>query len=205
VDRVTRSTNTTYHPRWWLHGVIFPDPRPLRPFRPWGTSRRPLLTGFTQYRQQGRGGGLGAPPARLSAAPRQHRGSAGRGIEVTLCDLRWSRAARTVPPICATVGDGWVGLESAPNARICVRPRRRRDSQPAPNRSRPGATVNATLTAVREFVRFCAGTGLIGTAVAERLPEVIVRFDPDDGSGRARRMRDVCPCRGRGRQGRLAP
>jgi integrase/recombinase XerD len=38
-------------------------------------------------------------------------------------------------------------------------------------RLRSGATVNATLTAVCEFLRFCARTGLIEAAVAERLSE----------------------------------
>ena len=38
-------------------------------------------------------------------------------------------------------------------------------------RLRSGATVNATLTAVCEFLRFCARTGVIEQAVAERLSE----------------------------------
>ena len=38
-------------------------------------------------------------------------------------------------------------------------------------RLRSGATVNATLTAVCEFLRFCARTGLIDMAVAEQLSE----------------------------------
>jgi integrase len=46
-------------------------------------------------------------------------------------------------------------------------------------RLRSGATVNATLTAVCEFLRFCAGTGLIEAAVAERLSEPRwLRFTP---------------------------
>jgi integrase/recombinase XerD len=44
---------------------------------------------------------------------------------------------------------------------------------------RSGATVNATLTAVCEFLRFCARTGLIEAAVAERLSEPRwLRFTP---------------------------
>jgi integrase len=38
-------------------------------------------------------------------------------------------------------------------------------------RLRSGATVNATLTAVCEFLRFCARTGLIDMAVADQLSE----------------------------------
>ena len=46
-------------------------------------------------------------------------------------------------------------------------------------RLRSGATVNATLTAVCEFLRFCARTGLIEQAVAERLSEPRwLRFTP---------------------------
>ena len=46
-------------------------------------------------------------------------------------------------------------------------------------RLRSGATVNATLTAVCEFLRFCARTGLIEAAVAERLSEPRwLRFTP---------------------------
>lgn len=46
-------------------------------------------------------------------------------------------------------------------------------------RARSGATVNATLTAVCEFLRFCARTGLIDMAVAERLSEPRwLRFTP---------------------------
>jgi integrase/recombinase XerD len=46
-------------------------------------------------------------------------------------------------------------------------------------RLRSGATVNATLTAVCEFLRFCARTGVIEAAVAERLSEPRwLRFTP---------------------------
>ncbi len=46
-------------------------------------------------------------------------------------------------------------------------------------RLRSGATVNATLTAVCEFLRFCARTGLIDMAVAEQLSEPRwLRFTP---------------------------
>jgi integrase/recombinase XerD len=38
-------------------------------------------------------------------------------------------------------------------------------------RARSGSTVNAILTAVCELLRFCARSGLIETAVAERLSE----------------------------------
>ena len=61
-------------------------------------------------------------------------------------------------------------------------------------RLRSGATVNATLTAVCEFLRFCARTGLIEAAVAERLSEPRwLRFTPpgfDTGeSGQFRTVR----------------
>ena len=46
-----------------------------------------------------------------------------------------------------------------------------------------GATVNAILTAVCEFLRFCARTGLIDQAVADRLSEPRwLRFVPTWGS-----------------------
>src|SRR4030095_5343996 len=46
-------------------------------------------------------------------------------------------------------------------------------------RLRSGTTVNATLTAVCEFLRLCARTGLIDLAVAERLSEPRwLRFTP---------------------------
>jgi integrase/recombinase XerD len=46
-------------------------------------------------------------------------------------------------------------------------------------RLRSGATVNATLTAVCEFLRFCARTGVIGQAVAGQLSEPRwLRFTP---------------------------
>lgn len=46
-------------------------------------------------------------------------------------------------------------------------------------RRRAGSTVNATLTAVCEFLRFCARTGVIDAAVADRLSEPRwLRFTP---------------------------
>src|ERR1700747_1604158 len=46
-------------------------------------------------------------------------------------------------------------------------------------RLRSGATVNAILTAVCEFLRFCARTGVIEQAVADRLSEPRwLRFTP---------------------------
>jgi integrase/recombinase XerD len=61
-------------------------------------------------------------------------------------------------------------------------------------RLRSGATVNATLTAVCEFLRFCARTWLVEQAVAERLSEPRwLRFTPpgfDPGeSGQFRTVR----------------
>jgi integrase/recombinase XerD len=61
-------------------------------------------------------------------------------------------------------------------------------------RLRSGTTVNATLTAVCEFLRFCARTGVIDMAVAERLSEPRwLRFTPpgfDTGeSGQFRAVR----------------
>jgi integrase/recombinase XerD len=61
-------------------------------------------------------------------------------------------------------------------------------------RVRSGSTVNAVLTAVCEFLRFCARTGVIEEAVAERLSEPrFLRFTPpgfDPGeSGQFRRVR----------------
>jgi integrase len=56
-----------------------------------------------------------------------------------------------------------------------------------PRRLRTGATVNAVLIAVCEFLRFCARTGLIDQAVADRLSEPrFLRFLPpgfDVGEG----------------------
>jgi integrase/recombinase XerD len=61
---------------------------------------------------------------------------------------------------------------------------------------RSGATVNATLTAVCEFLRFCARTGVIGQVVADRLSEPRwLRFAPpgfdagENGQFRAVRAR----------------
>ena len=61
-------------------------------------------------------------------------------------------------------------------------------------RARSGSTVNAILTAVCELLRFCARTGLVESAVAERLSEPRwLRFTPpgfDAGeSGQFRRVR----------------
>jgi integrase len=52
-------------------------------------------------------------------------------------------------------------------------------SPSALGRYRSGSTVNAILTAVCEFLRFCARTGLIAAIVAERLSEPrFLRFTP---------------------------
>jgi len=65
-------------------------------------------------------------------------------------------------------------------------------------RRRSGSTVNAVLTAVCELLRFCAGSGLIEAAVAERLSEPRwLRFTPpgfdagESGQFRAVRARAI--------------
>jgi len=77
---------------------------------------------------------------------------------------------------CAGQGVEWSSVSLAALARfkhfIEVTPGRG-------GRLRSGATVNATLTAVCEFLRFCARAGLIEMAVAEQLSEPRwLRFTP---------------------------
>jgi integrase/recombinase XerD len=69
---------------------------------------------------------------------------------------------------CAEQGVAWSSIGLAALARF------KHFLEAAPYRDgrlRSGATVNATLTAVCEFLRFCARTGVIDMAVAERLSE----------------------------------
>jgi integrase/recombinase XerD len=77
---------------------------------------------------------------------------------------------------CAGQGVGWSLISLAELARF------KHFVEATPGRGgrlRSGATVNATLTAVCEFLRFCARTGLIEAAVAERLSEPRwLRFTP---------------------------
>lgn len=69
---------------------------------------------------------------------------------------------------CATHGVGWASIGLPQLARfkhwVGVTPIRN-------GRARSGTTINAILTAVCEYLRFCARTGLIDAAVAERLSE----------------------------------
>jgi integrase len=60
-------------------------------------------------------------------------------------------------------------------------------------RLRSGTTVNATLTAVCEFLRFCARTGLIDLAVAERLsePRWVLFAPPGFDAGESGQFRTV--------------
>lgn len=92
---------------------------------------------------------------------------------------------------CAAVGVDWRRVELAQLARfkhwVEVTPTVR-------GQARSGSTVNAILTAVCELLRFCARTGVIEAAVAERLSEPRwLRFTPpgfDAGeSGQFRRVR----------------
>ncbi len=92
---------------------------------------------------------------------------------------------------CAAAGVDWRRVELAELARfkhwVEVTPARG-------GRARSGATVNAILTAVCELLRFCARSGLIEAAVAERLSEPRwLRFTPpgfDPGeSGQFRKVR----------------
>jgi len=77
---------------------------------------------------------------------------------------------------CAGQGVEWSSISLAALARF------KHFVEATPGRGgrlRSGATVNATLTAVCEFLRFCARTGLIEAAVAERLSEPRwLRFTP---------------------------
>ena len=91
------------------------------------------------------------------------------------------------PCLCRAGGDvswagapsrGWSGRRSSlpglARFKHFVEATPRRDG-----RLRSGATVNAILTAVCEFLRFCARTGLIEPAVADRLSEPRwLRFTP---------------------------
>ena len=92
---------------------------------------------------------------------------------------------------CAGQGVDWRRVELAELARF----KRWLEVTPArTGRTRSGATVNAILTAVCELLRFCARTGLIEQAVAERLSEPRwLRFTPpgfDTGeSGQFRMVR----------------
>ena len=77
---------------------------------------------------------------------------------------------------CAAAGVDWRRIELAELARfkhwVEVNPTRA-------GRARSGTTVNAILTAVCELLRFCARSGLIEAAVAERLSEPRwLRFTP---------------------------
>lgn len=92
---------------------------------------------------------------------------------------------------CAGQGVDWRGIELAELARfkhwLEVTPTRI-------GRPRSGTTINAILTGVCELLRFCARTGLIEAAVAERLSEPRwLRFTPpgfDTGeSGQFRAVR----------------
>jgi len=77
---------------------------------------------------------------------------------------------------CAAQGVDWRHIELAELARF------KHWVEGAPTRAgraRSGSTVNAILTAVCELLRFCARTGLIEAAVAERLSEPRwLRFTP---------------------------
>ena len=77
---------------------------------------------------------------------------------------------------CAGQGVEWSSIALAELARF------KHFAEATPGRGgrlRSGATVNATLTAVCEFLRFCARTGLVEAAVAERLSEPRwLRFTP---------------------------
>jgi integrase/recombinase XerD len=77
---------------------------------------------------------------------------------------------------CAGQGVEWSSISVASLARF----KHFVEATPGPGgRLRSGATVNATLTAVCEFLRFCARTGVIEQAVAERLSEPRwLRFTP---------------------------
>jgi integrase/recombinase XerD len=85
---------------------------------------------------------------------------------------------------CELQGVGWktIGLPDLARFKHWV------EATPiGPRRLRTGATVNAVLIAVCEFLRFCARTGLINQAVADRLSEPrFLRFLPpgfDVGEG----------------------
>lgn len=77
---------------------------------------------------------------------------------------------------CASQGVDWSSISLAALARF------KHFVEATPHREgrlRAGSTVNATLTAVCEFLRFCARTGVIDQAVADRLSEPRwLRFTP---------------------------
>ena len=77
---------------------------------------------------------------------------------------------------CASQGVEWSSISLASLARF------KHFTEATPYRGgrlRSGTTVNATLTAVCEFLRFCARTGMIGQAVAGQLSEPRwLRFTP---------------------------
>lgn len=77
---------------------------------------------------------------------------------------------------CADRGVGWASIGLPELARF------KQWAETTPHRGRElrsGSTVNAILTAVCEFLRFCARTGLIDQAVADRLSERrFLRFMP---------------------------
>ena len=95
------------------------------------------------------------------------------------------------PGWCTSLGIEWSSINLASLARF------KHFTEAAPGRDgrlRSGATVNATPTAVCEFLRFCARTGVIEQAVASQLSEPRwLRFTPpgfDAGeSGRFRMVR----------------
>lgn len=69
---------------------------------------------------------------------------------------------------CEAEGIDWTSIPLAELARF----KHRVEVTPTPaGRPRSGETVNASLTAVCEFLRFCARVGLIEVAVADRLTE----------------------------------
>jgi integrase len=94
---------------------------------------------------------------------------------------------------CAGQGVRWSTVSVADLARF----KHFLETAPAASgRLRSGVTVNATLTAVCEFLRFCARTGVIGQVVADRLSEprwlrfAPSGFDPgENGQFRAVRVR----------------
>src|SRR6266511_2227196 len=91
---------------------------------------------------------------------------------------------------CASQGVEWSSVSLAALARF------KHFVEATPGRGgrlRSGATVNATLTAVCEFLRFCARTGLIEAGVAERLSEPRwLRFTPPGfDAGESGRFRTV--------------
>jgi len=105
---------------------------------------------------------------------------------------------------CASQGVGWSSISLAALARF------KHFAEATPGRGgrlRSGTTVNATLTAVCEFLRFCARTGAVEQSVASQLSEPRwLRFAPpgfDAGeSGQFRMVRARMLRRGRRRRSR---